>query len=207
MSDQDPSWPSEPPSGEQPPSGGQPPASPPPAQQPAYGSGGGAGGGDIEPRSGLPYAGYGQRVGAYLIDIAVIVALMIVVVVIGFVLGAISDVLGAIFTFLGYLVAIAASIANLIMGEGGPLQQSLGKHMVGIKVVGPQPGPLGYGKAAIRWVGRILDTIVCGLPIGLVWPFFDDQNRTWHDLVADTRVVVAQGGEKSPQYWLANFRG
>lgn len=200
MSDQDPSWPSEPPSAPPP---GDPPT-PPPGTPPVSQSPGGEG---VDPRSGLAYATYGQRAQAYLIDFGVVLVGVVAIVIVGFIFGLVADFLQLLVTFVGYLAVIGIGIGNLIMGEGGPLSQTLGKHLIGIKVVGDSPGPLGYGKAAIRWVGRILDSIVCGLPIGILWPLFDDENRTWHDIVADTRVVVAPTGEKSAKYWLDNFRG
>lgn len=205
MTDQDPSWPSEP-------AGGQPPT-PPPAPGGGGPGGGGftptpAGGGDIDPRSGLPYADFGKRAGAYLIDIGVVIAVYVVIFILTLILGAIADILGLLMSLVGFAAYIGLFVVNFLLGEGGPLSQSLGKHMMGIKVVGDTPGPIGIGKSAMRnIVGRFLDSIVCGIPIGVIWPLFDDENRAWHDIIADTRVVVAPTGEKSPQYWLANFRG
>lgn len=155
----------------------------------------------------MPYADFGQRALAVLIDAAVFVAIWIVLFIVSFVLGAISDVLGFLFLVLAYIVMFAFTLAYFIGSEGGPMAQTFGKHMMGIRVVGPTPEPIGYGKAAIRYVGRILDTIVCGLPIGYLWPLWDAENRCWHDMVADTRVVVAPTGEKSFNHWMNNVRG
>jgi uncharacterized RDD family membrane protein YckC len=152
----------------------------------------------VDPRSGLPYADYGTRVAAYLID-AVIVFVGFLVVAIAW---AIADALGVI----AFLALFAAAVAMVIMGDGGALGQTPGKHLTGIKVVGAQPGPIGYGRGAIRYLGRILDSIVCGIPIGLLWPLFDAEKRTWHDMVADTRVVAAPPGERSLATWWRSFR-
>jgi uncharacterized RDD family membrane protein YckC len=152
----------------------------------------------IDPRSGVPYADYATRVGAWLLD-AVIVLVGFVVVGIA---AAIADGLGII----AFLALIAGSAAMLIMGDGGALGQTPGKHLTGIKVIGAQPGPIGYRQGAIRYLGRILDSIVCGIPIGLVWPLFDAERRAWHDIVADTRVVIAPPGERSLSIWWRNFR-
>jgi uncharacterized RDD family membrane protein YckC len=212
--------PGPPPPGDYPPPGGYPPADgyPPPGPQPGYPQPGyqqpgypqpggfpppaagpyGGGGAAVDVRSGLPLAEPGTRIGAWLIDVGIIFAGVIVALI----FSAISTALG----LLAYLVVIALSIAVLILGEGGPLGQTPGKHLLGIKVVGPRPGPIGYGQAFIRYIGRILDTIVCGLPIGYIWVFFDEQRRAWHDMVADTRVVMAPPGERSIGYWWNNFR-
>jgi len=130
----------------------------------------------------------------------------LVIAVLAFIVGAVSDVLGALVGFLGYAVVFIASIAIFVMGEGGPLGQTPGKHMRGIQVVKDDGTMLDTGGAFVRWLGRILDTIVCGLPIGYLWPLFDDEDRCWHDIVASTRVVT--GGPKGGiGDWVAKFRG
>lgn len=144
---------------------------------------------------------------AILIDFAVFVAIYIVIFILTLILGAISDVLGTLFSVLAYLAVFLFGLAYFIGSEGGPLAQTFGKHMIGIRVVGPTTAPIGYGKAALRYVGRILDTIVCGIPIGYLWPLWDAENRCWHDMVADTRVVVAPTSEKSFNHWMSNVRG
>jgi uncharacterized RDD family membrane protein YckC len=160
----------------------------------------------VDPRSGLYYASFGQRAGASLLDGALSFAALIVVTVVRLIVTAIDPTLGAVVGLAMGLAYLAAAIAVLIIGEGGPLGQSPGKHLVGIKVVGPRPGPIGYGTAAVRYLGRLVDSIVCCLPIGVIWPLFDQERRAWHDMVADTRVVEVRSGEQSLGYWLRNFR-
>ncbi len=145
-----------------------PPVVPAPAPGPPALSG-------VDPRSGLAYATFGQRAGAYLIDVGLLVGAVVVLLVLGVV-------------------------------AGGPLGQTPGKNLLGSKVVGALPGAIGYGRAALRYVGRILDSATCGLPIGLVWAAFDAESRTWHDLIADTRVVVIPTTQTSLGYWAANVR-
>jgi uncharacterized RDD family membrane protein YckC len=204
-----------PPPGDYPPPGGPPPGGypppgptpggyPPPGPQPGYQPGGfpppGPGyGAPVDVRSGIPLAEPGSRFVAYLIDAGI----LFVGVIVAMIFMRVSTILGLIL----YLAVIVAGFLMLLLGEGGPLGQTPGKHLMGIKVVGPQPGPIGYGRAFIRYLGRILDSIICGLPIGYLWIFFDDQRRAWHDMVADTRVVVAPPGEKSLGYWFNHFRG
>lgn len=180
------------------------PGGPPPPPPP--GPGGPGGPGAIEPRSGMPYADFGKRAGALIIDWLFILAAYVVVFILTAIAGAIAEGLGILVLLVGYLAIFALSLALFIMGDGGALGQTPGKHLIGIKVVGPAPGPIGYGQGAIRYLGRILDSIICGIPIGYLWPLFDDQNRCWHDIIADTRVVVAPPGEKNLSYWWNNFR-
>jgi branched-chain amino acid transport system substrate-binding protein len=162
--------------------------------------------GPFEPRSGLPYASYSDRVGAYLIDGLVCLALVVALGVVMAIAGALDEGFGALVGGLGAIAYLAAVAAMLVMGDGGALGQTPGKHLVGIKVVGPRPGPIGYGRGTVRWLGRIVDNVVCGLPIGLLWPLVDRERRAWHDLVADTRVVLAPPGARSLGYWWRHFR-
>lgn len=185
MSTNDPSWPND---------GGTTPPTPPPA-------GGGGGGG-----AALNLASFGERAIALLIDFAIFFAIGIVVNIIGFVVGSISDVLGLLFSLLTFVIYIGLGFVIFAMGEGGPLGQTPGKHMRGIKVIKEDGSQLGTGGGVLRWIGRILDTIVCGLPIGYLWPLFDDEERAWHDMVASTRVVTG-GQQGSIQDWFAKFRG
>jgi ABC-type branched-subunit amino acid transport system substrate-binding protein/uncharacterized RDD family membrane protein YckC len=160
----------------------------------------------VDPRSGLPLATYGQRVGAYLLDGLLMLALWVAVGIVVGLAGAIDESLATVLSAPAVIVLVGGPALVLIVGDGGALGQTPGKHLVGIKVVGPRPGPLGYGKAAIRWLGRMLDNIVCCLPIGLLWPLFDPERRTWHDMIADTRVVIAPPGERSLGYWWHHVR-
>lgn len=175
------------------------PGGPPPPPPP----GGPGGPGAIEPRSGMPYADFGKRALAYLIDSAFILVAYVGVLILAGIAGAIASGLGVLVLLVGYLAVLALSLALFIMGNGGALGQTPGKHLMGIKVVGSAPGPIGYGQGAIRYVGYIANSF-CFL--GWLWPLFDDQNRGWQDLIADTRVVLAPPGEKDLGYWWNNFQ-
>ena len=191
MSTNDPSWPSE---------GGNTP--PPPPQ----GSGGGMGGGGGDATAGRPHASFGERAIALLIDAGIFFVAYVALAIVLAIVGAVSDTLAGLLGFLGYAVIFVAGIAYFILGEGGPLGQTAGKHMRGIQVVKEDGSLLDTGGALIRYLGRILDTIVCGLPIGYLWPLFDDQDRCWHDMIASTRVVTG-GPQGSIGDWFAKFRG
>lgn len=74
--------------------------------------------------------------------------------------------------------------------EGGRLGQTIGKWAMNIRVVeAPTAGRVAPSKAFIRSLVR---SFVSGavLWLGYLWMLWDDQNRTWHDMAADTRVVV-----------------
>ena len=74
--------------------------------------------------------------------------------------------------------------------------QSVGKRVVGIRVTRPDGTPVDSAYAARRAAMRI----VSGLPLGLgfLWAAWDPEKRTWHDMVADTRVFRVRGGPLAP---------
>jgi uncharacterized RDD family membrane protein YckC len=65
--------------------------------------------------------------------------------------------------------------------------QTPGKSVLGIKVIGADGAPLGWGKAFLRYVGYIINVIV--LSIGFVWIAFDKKRQGWHDKIAKTYVI------------------
>ena len=69
--------------------------------------------------------------------------------------------------------------------------QTLGKMLVGIKVVDAQGNRPGLFLAALREVlGKIISTIVFYL--GFFWSAWDRQKQGWHDKIADTYVVKVE---------------
>lgn len=67
--------------------------------------------------------------------------------------------------------------------------QTPGKRMMGLRVIKVGGGQLNDVDALIRALGYYVSGMVFGL--GYFWALFDDQNRTWHDIMAGTRVVKA----------------
>lgn len=123
-----------------------------------------------------PRAGFGRRLVAYLID-SVLIA---VVYLIGFV---INDALG-------YVLSIVGGLAYLTYFEGSDSGQTIGKKALGIRVIDFQTGgSIGYGRAFVRWLGRIISGIPCAL--GYLWMLWDKEKQTWHDKLA-TSVVVPE---------------
>lgn len=132
---------------------------------------------DFQPttnRSG-PRASFGVRFVALLVD-AVVLA------VVGGVLRLILGATG------GQSIAVLVGLAYYGYLEGSPSGQTVGKKMMNIRVVDLNGGgPIGIGRALLRYVGRIISAIPCLL--GYFWAIWDDQNQTWHDKFATTVVV------------------
>lgn len=121
-----------------------------------------------------PRAGFWIRFAGWLID-------AILVGVVGLVLQLIEPTIGTILSLLG-------GITYYTLLEGGPKGQTVGKMAVGIRVYDlANGGPIGYGRAFIRYIGRI----VSSLPIflGYFWMIWDKEKQTWHDKFAGSVVV------------------
>jgi len=122
-----------------------------------------------------PRASFGNRFLALLLDVII--------------LGVVDGVLYGIFGINGVQIfGNLISLAYFTYLEGSPSGQTLGKRALNIRVIDFNTGgALGYGKAAIRWVGRIISGFVCFL--GYLWMLWDPEKQTWHDKIAGTVVV------------------
>jgi uncharacterized RDD family membrane protein YckC len=122
-----------------------------------------------------PRAGFWQRFAAALID-------GILLAIVQFIIGAIlSDSAG-----IAALLSIVISYGYYIYFEGGT-GQTLGKMALGIRVVDFNTGgSIGYGRALIRQLVKIVSSIPIGL--GYFWMLWDKEKQTWHDKAA-TSVV------------------
>jgi uncharacterized RDD family membrane protein YckC len=112
---------------------------------------------------------------------------------------------GVPFALLGYLghrvgwtsssiasdaVVAALSLLYFAYLEGSPSGQTVGKRMLGIRVMDFETGaPLGFGRAALRQFARGLSA--CALALGYLWMLWDPERRTWHDKLTDSVAVPA----------------
>lgn len=78
------------------------------------------------------------------------------------------------------------AIVWLIMAHTG---SSVGKRMVGIKVVkadGGQPGCI-TGVLLREIIGKLISSFI--FMLGYIWIILDDKRQGWHDKIAETYVV------------------
>lgn len=136
---------------------------------------------------------FGPRLLAFLID-AVLVAFFgfVLAFVLGFVgsflllftpdrpipLEALIIICGIVFSIAYYVAAWAKS------------GQTLGKGLVGLKVVGHDGKPPTGGKAFLRYVGYLISGLI--LSLGFLWVAFDRKRQGWHDKIAGTYVVYVE---------------
>lgn len=143
-------------------------------------------------------SGWWRRVGAYMIDVVVILigGLLLVGILAG--LGAIggktTTIVGVIIGVIAYF-AVALLYAPLLMARTNG--QTLGKMAAGIRVIRADGRRMDFGWAALREVA------VKGFGVGLaaaftfyiafflnyLWPLWDAQHQALHDMVCGTRVV------------------
>jgi uncharacterized RDD family membrane protein YckC len=138
------------------------------SEQQAYpGPGGGA-------RPSGPRAGFWIRFGAALID------------GVGFVI--IDLILKAAIGTAGSYIGIVIAIAYFSFFEGSASGQTIGKKLVGIRVIDFNTGgPIGYGRAALRYIGSIVSGIA--ILLGYLWMLWDKEKQTWHDKWSSSVVV------------------
>jgi uncharacterized RDD family membrane protein YckC len=130
-----------------------------------------------------PYASWGQRVGAYLIDALIVVVIFAVLAVAG-----LSTHNYAPFVILGLFGLSSIVYKPVLEGWRG---QTVGKMVLNIKVVrAGDAGPIGYGEAFLRWlIGAVFGFIPLGSLVDLLWPLWDEHKQCLHDKVAKTIVV------------------
>lgn len=156
------------------------------------------------------YAGFGARLGGYLLDLLLYGLLALVFAIPAFVLGAAAfrncdtytdsegvtqidcgpgDLNGGLLAaaiavgLIGYVV-----IAVIYIRALGRTGQTWGRKIVGIRVVGKDSGqPLGVWRALGR---TLVEGIVSGnCFLGFLWMLWDKDNQTWHDKIVSSVVV------------------
>jgi uncharacterized RDD family membrane protein YckC len=140
-----------------------------------------------EPAAAAAYANWGQRVGAYLIDVAPVIGGYIVMVILD------ALVRSVIFGVLLYLIFAAGSLGWTVYNRWmtmGSTGQSLGKRVVGLQLVREGTGqPIGPGLAFARDLAHIVDGVICF--VGYLFPLWDLKRQTIADKIMTTVVVPA----------------
>ncbi len=122
----------------------------------------------------MNYSSVGKRLGAFIIDTLVT----------GFAGAVLTYITGEWYTS---FVSAFVGAAYYIFCEGSSWHATLGKRAFGIIVVDQNGAGIDYGKAAVRYLGRILSGLLLG--IGYLIALFSDECQTLHDKLANTYVV------------------
>jgi uncharacterized RDD family membrane protein YckC len=150
----------------------------------------------VAPRAGPPVetlATWGPRAGAYLVDVLIEGAIGFAIGIVVVAAGAGDTAAGAAIFGTAILVALLYPTTMLATTNG----RTVGKKLVGLRVVQAGGAPIGWGRAAMREI--VMRVVVIGLIgtltfgvaslLDVLWPLWDKENRSLHDHGADTWVV------------------
>ena len=142
------------------------------------------------------WGGFFRRVGAFLLDLVVI--------------GLLCALMGSM-VYVGYKVGLSAHDRQLSWNTAAPLMsyltfawaglvavyfvvfhgsegKTIGKWLLGLRVVGVEQRPISYRRALLRLIGTIG---LGGASLGLafLWILWQREKRGWHDFLARTWVI------------------
>ena len=86
--------------------------------------------------------------------------------------------------YTAYLVAIWFIYLLWCWHRGG---MTLGMRAWHVCITDEKGKPPGLGSCAIRFLVSIPSAAVAGL--GFLWPLFDSEKRTWHDMASGTQLI------------------
>ena len=84
------------------------------------------------------------------------------------------------------VLSTVVTVAYYALMESSLKQATLGKMVVGVKVVDENGGRLSLGRAILRYIGKFLSAIFY---IGYIMAAFTERKRALHDFIAKTYVV------------------
>jgi len=103
---------------------------------------------------------------------------------------------GSMMAATGLALFALLGASYLVILHAGP-GQTIGKRVVGIRVIDGYGQPLGIGRSLVRAAAQLLSVALAGL--GVLWIGFDRERRALHDRLADTHVIVARGLQQPAQ--------
>jgi uncharacterized RDD family membrane protein YckC len=151
---------------------------------------------DSAPPAEPRYGGFWRRLGAFVIDLAMIFLLCTVM---------------AVMAYVAYKVGLAAHNRGMSLGNASPLVvlltmagvflttayfvvfhgmdgQTIGKLVFHLRVVGADRQHISYRRALLRWLGTV-GLGMASLGLSLLWILWSREKRAWHDFLARTWVI------------------
>ena len=147
----------------------------------------------------MRYAGFWRRLGAVLIDFALLAAAMAAlgwlglpvyqrhVSAVGMADGSFSASFRVVYNPLGMVIGVLLWWLYFALLESSRLQATLGKLALGIKVTNLDGGRIGFGRATGRTIAKYLSAAI--LLIGFIMAGFTRRKQALHDYIAGTLVV------------------
>jgi uncharacterized RDD family membrane protein YckC len=141
------------------------------------------------PPQRLPFAGFWIRAGSLAIDYVILYMVMMIVAGFGIGLSGFRNpdpfkILRLEGLLLGVQFLIATTYETLFIGKSGATP---GMMTCRLKLIRGDGSNLGFSRAFFRCLARVASGFTFG--IGYLMAAFDDENRTLHDYICDTRVI------------------
>jgi len=138
---------------------------------------------------GVVYAGFWRRVGAFVVDF-VVVSVIHFLLTIGLSFGPLGYSLGGqpgsiVFLSLVILWLVVAWLSSAIL-ERYSKQATVGKEGLGIVVTDIAGGRISFGKATVRYLGKIVSALI--VFVGFIMISFTANKQALHDRIAGTVV-------------------
>lgn len=143
----------------------------------------------VQLSSQMDFAGFWLRFAAIFLDGLILGGInFILQLPLTFLIGASGENMALMFTYqtINMLIGVAVP-AGYTTWFLGKYAATPGKMACKIKVVRADGSPIGYGRALGRHFAKWLSWMI--LMIGFIMAAFDDEKRTLHDRICDTRVV------------------
>lgn len=136
--------------------------------------------------SGQPLASWGARAGAFSLDVLPGIGVIAVLGLLAYSAVTVSQPgwLWLVYVIAAALVFAAMAVNRLLLPT--MTGWSLGRAVLGIRVVRRDNTPAGVVRLVARDVAHLLDT--ASLLIGWLWPLWDSRHRTFADLLLRTEV-------------------
>lgn len=114
---------------------------------------------------------------------------LVAIIIDNIILGILGGILFGGFGEVGGGISVVLSLAYYWFFWTRMDGQSPGKRMMKIRIIKADGSQLSDTDALIRAVGYYVSGMI--FMLGYIWALFDDNRRTWHDLLAGTLVVKA----------------
>jgi len=151
--------------------------------------------------TGVELSTWWARVGALLLDFVISYGVIGIISIPFFVINtSVTNGIGAALLIGGWFFASIFYDSVFMARQGEHNGQTLGKQIVGIRVIRDDGEAYNFGAAFVRQflVIRLLFGVVGGIFFGLaqlldyLWPLWDETNRCLHDMIVNSHVVRAE---------------
>jgi uncharacterized RDD family membrane protein YckC len=148
-------------------------------------------------------AGIGSRTGAQLIDVLILLIINAALALLGWFfmewLGEGASLAAWIEEYVGAILILVFAALNggyFLIGEYVTGGRTVGKRVMGIRVIQDNGRPLSFLAAAIRNLLRVIDALPAAYFIGAMVSFFHSHDKRLGDIAAGTAVVYEAAGPK-----------